>query len=112
MKKLFFLLSCLLALGSTPVWAQTTPEVVVVRVVEDISEIRLMVARNGGPENLIKLRAGDNEKDMRSASMGVQKIVQQLYQEGYTLQSTFGGGNAGSGASQYSASTLIFIKKP
>jgi len=112
MEKIFFLLGCLLVLGSASVRAQTTPEVVVVRVVEDLSEIRLLVARNGGPENLIKFRAGNNEKDMRSAGVGVQKVIQQLYQEGYSLQSTFGGGNAGAGTYQYSASTLIFVKAP
>lgn len=103
MKKLLFVLSCLLVLDSAPVLAhKLEPEVVVVRVVEFNGRIKVSISR-GSKEESIELELGQSEKKMRATASGYQKLIQQLYQEGFHLQSTF--------TTNASTSTLIFVKE-
>lgn len=106
MKKLLFLGACLVALASSPAWAQAgEPEVVVVRVVEKIAgKNRLVVVRGEGKSEEVELDSGLNTKSMTASGEAMRRVFAQLYHEGYTLKSTFSG-------SQGFASTLVFVKE-
>jgi hypothetical protein len=93
MKKILFLGACLVALASKPVMAQTAgPDVVVVRVTD------------GLVASQIDLPVGTHTKGLVSSGEVIQQAIAKLYQEGYSLKSTFGG-------HQGSASTLVFVKE-
>jgi basic membrane lipoprotein Med (substrate-binding protein (PBP1-ABC) superfamily) len=106
MKKLIFLAACLVALTSQPVLAQTGgADVVVVKVFENSStaSLRIAISHGEGKTEVTELKGGGYGKYIGSSAEVCQRIVRQLYQEGYTLKTTFGG-------DQGSMSTLIFIK--
>jgi hypothetical protein len=106
MKKLFFLGACLMALGSSPVMAQTPEgDVVVVRVLDGIAgKSKLVVVRAEGKSETTELDSGLNEKSMTATGEVFRRVIAQLYREGYSLKSTFTG-------SQGFVSTLIFVKE-
>jgi hypothetical protein len=105
MKKLLFLGACLVALASQPVMAQTSgPDIVVVRVIDGIAASQMVIVRGLGKNERIDLADGSNNKGLVSSGEAIQQAIAKLYQEGYSLRSTFGG-------HQGSASTLIFVKE-
>lgn len=106
MKKLIFFAGCLLALAAQPVLAQTGgADVVVVKVFEDSGNamLRIAISRGEGKTEVTELKGGGFGKHIGPSAEACQRIVRQLYQEGYTLKSTFGGDKG-------DMSTLIFIK--
>ncbi|UOQ70961.1 hypothetical protein [Hymenobacter cellulosilyticus] len=103
MKKLFFLLSCLLVLGSAPAWAQTSePDIVVVRTSEQMGSSRIVVTRGKGKSTAVELPNGYSEKSMIATSEKYFELVSGLYREGYVLQSTM--------SNQEHYTTLLFVK--
>lgn len=103
MKKLLFLGACLVALASQPVVAQTSgPEVVVVRVFDAGINVHLAINRGKGKTELVTFSSGANDKHLAEAAEGYQQALFKLYQEGYTLKSTF--------TTSDRLSTLVFVK--
>jgi hypothetical protein len=105
MKKLFFLGACLVALASSPVMAQTgTPDIVVMQVRETpTGSARIVLAYPGGKMEELDFKAGYTEKAQNEAASEYQKLFTKLYQQGYSLKSTFGPGSN-------SIYTLVFVK--
>jgi basic membrane lipoprotein Med (substrate-binding protein (PBP1-ABC) superfamily) len=103
MKKLLFLGACLVALASQPLMAQTGgSNVVVVRVHDSGVNIELVINRGKGQSELIKFNSGVSDKHLQEAAEGYQQALAKLYQEGYSLKSTF--------TSTERLSTLVFVK--
>lgn len=105
MKKGFFLCACLLALATRPAAAAVPPEIVVVRIYEG-SHTVIIITRGEGKSEKIELENGTTDKRLTRGSEGYYKVFEQLYQEGYTVQSTF--------STLYDANqgftTLLFVK--
>lgn len=105
MKKLFFIGACLVALASQPVLAQTGgADVVVVQLKESVTgTMRVVIAYPGGKMEEQEFKAGYTDKAQNEAATEYQKLITKLYQQGYTLKSTFGPGHS-------LLQTLVFIK--
>lgn len=88
MKKLFLLCACLLALVTQPCAAAVPPEIVVVRIYEGIHTV-IIITRGEGKSEKIEVENGTTDKRLIQANEGYYKVLEQLYQEGYTVQSTF-----------------------
>lgn len=107
MKKLFLLFACLLTLTySAPRAHAGTPDVVVVRVLEMPGTIFLSIARNGRPNELLEFSNGYTPELVKKSGASYQKVIQQLYQEGYALQGSFASGHPTNDAWV----TMIFVK--
>jgi hypothetical protein len=103
MQKLLFLGSCLVALASQPVMAQTgEADVVVVRVYDAGANVELAISRGKGQVEMIKFSSGVSDKHLKEAAEGYQQALAKLYQEGYSLKSTF--------TTSENLSTLVFVK--
>jgi hypothetical protein len=104
MKKLFFLGACLVALSSSPVMAQTSgPDVVVMKVYERAGTLRIAVSHGEGKTEVIEGTGGAGKKDIITSSETLHKVITGLYQQGYSLKSTFE-------TNQGVLSTLVFVK--
>jgi basic membrane lipoprotein Med (substrate-binding protein (PBP1-ABC) superfamily) len=107
MKKLIFLAACLVVLTSQTVLAQTGgADLVVVKVFEDSgnASLRIAISHGEGKTEVTELKGGGYGKYIGPSAEACQRVVRQLYQEGYTLKTTFSGDHG-------SMSTLIFIKE-
>ena len=105
MKKLLFWCICLLVWAASPAHAQTSgPAVVVVRVFEDGGYLRMDIARPEGKRERREFKARDLREPGAAAEL-TRQLLAQLYQEGYSLTSTYGGGRFGS------TNTLVFTKR-
>jgi hypothetical protein len=106
MKKLLFLGACLVALSSSPVMAQAggTEVVVMSMRTASLGRTRVVLAYSGGKteEKLIK-NMSNSDKAQDEATSAYQEIITNLYQQGYSLKSTFSGFQGG-------FSTLVFVK--
>jgi hypothetical protein len=104
MKKLIFLGACLVALTSQPVLAQTdgADVVVIVQTYPIAGGTRVLVSRSAGNTEQIDFKSGG--KNQAQEAEGYQQLFAKLYQEGYSLTSTFSPGSM-------AASTLVFTKK-
>ncbi|MBO2010886.1 hypothetical protein [Hymenobacter negativus] len=109
MKKLFWLGACLLALSVHPVKAQATnPEIAVVRVYEYETWVELVIVRGPDQSEILKFDSGTTEKSLTKSGKGYYNALFKLYQEGYSLQSTFTATPTAAG----SFTTLLFVKAP
>lgn len=101
MKKLFFVLSGALMLGSTAVLVED-PSVVIVRASDLSGRGRIIVLRGAAtPEETVECPSAS------ALTLGYQKVILKLYNEGYVLQQTLSSSN-----DQFTAHTLIFVKTP
>ena len=90
MKKLIFLGACLVALASQPVAAQTgEAEVLVVRITEYVTTVHVSVTRGEGRSEQWKFDSGDRGQRLDVSGQGYQKLLADLYKQGFHLQSTF-----------------------
>lgn len=93
----------MVALVSQPVLAQTSgSDVIVVRVYDAGVNVELAISRGKGNSELIKFSSGIRDKHLLEAAEGYQQALAKLYQEGYTLKSTF--------TTSENLSTLVFVK--
>lgn len=89
MKKLFYIMSCLLVLSSSPVIALADePSVVLVRTFERGVKPTITIVRETGEPELIKARSQDYLVTYR-------KVIADLYAQGYVLQGTLSVGEGG-----------------
>jgi hypothetical protein len=92
-----------MALASQPVMAQTAgAEVIVVRVYDAGGNVELAISRGKGQVEMIKFSSGVRDKHLQEAAEGYQQVLAKLYQEGYSLKSTF--------TTAENLSTLVFVK--
>lgn len=110
MKKLLLLGACLWALSVNPVLAQAAdPDIVVVRVNEYIGSVDMVISHGPGKSEFLKFENGTNQKRLTSSAEEYYKVFSKLYQQGYTLQSTF---TAALASANSSNTTLLFVKAP
>jgi len=88
MKKLFLLCACLLILAAPLRAVVAPPEIIVVRIYEGRKTI-IIITRGEGKSEKIEVENGLTDKKLMEASEGYYKVFERLYQEGYTVQSTF-----------------------
>ena len=88
MKKLLFLCACLWALAMLPSAAAAPPDIVVVRIYEGM-HTTIIITRGEGKSEKIEIENGVTDKRLTQANEGYYKVFERLYQEGYTVQSTF-----------------------
>lgn len=117
MKKLFFLLlSCLLVLSTTSARAQTVntanAQVLVVRLVETGSNNYLLIANGSEKPEQIYIKAALAQSANEAAVVGYQRVIANLYQQGYVLQSTLSALQEPGMPDAWRASTMIFVKVP
>ncbi|AMR28939.1 hypothetical protein A0257_18755 [Hymenobacter psoromatis] len=108
MKNILLLCACLWALA-TPLRVVAGPpaDIVVVRIVEGRS-VTAIITRGDGKSEKVEFDRGASDENLTQSSEGYYKLFHQLYQEGYSLQSTFStSNNLGSGFI-----TLLFVKAP
>ncbi len=107
MKKLLLVGACLWALATLPSVAAAPPEIIVVRIYEG-SHTTIIITRGEGKSEKIEIENGIADKRLTQASEGYYKVFERLYQEGFTVQSTF--------TTVYDANrgftTLLFVKAP
>jgi hypothetical protein len=109
MKKLLYVGACLLALASVPASAQTgSTDVVVVKVTEAYDYLLLDIARAGVKPERRTFKRRDLLVDGAPAEI-TRQLIAELYQEGYTLTSAYGGGGIRTG-SNINLNTLVFTK--
>jgi hypothetical protein len=89
MKKLLLLCACLWVLAAPLQAAVAPPEIVVVRVYEGIGKVTIIITRGEGKSEKVEFDRGTSDKNLIQSSEGYYRVFQQLYQQGYTLQSTF-----------------------
>jgi hypothetical protein len=107
MKKNFLLFACLLALRANPVKAAAgDPEIVVIRIHEFITSVDMSIIRGPGKTEYLEFKSGSSNKRLEESGQGYYKVLFQLYQEGYVLQSTF----TSQVASDDSFTTLVLVK--
>lgn len=106
MKKLFYVLGCLLILSSSPVLARAEdPAVVVVRVYEG-AYLEMTIARGTEAPEYLKFDTGYSKKAMAATARGYQEVLSKLYAQGYVLQQSIDGSHT----SNSTSCTLIFVK--
>ena len=107
MKKLFFVVGCLLVLGSSPVFAQQEPDIVIVRIYDlRYSSGQIVITRGEGKSEIVPLENGVSDKKVIKASETYHRVIKQLYQEGYVMQGIVKNGEG------YSYTTVLFVKAP
>lgn len=103
MKKLFFLLSCLLVLGSIPTLAQGEPDMAIVQI--DFNTRKVVITRAEGKSEVtdFSLRQGFEKRVVDSNEL-YYATIKRLQQEGYTLKEVLNSGG--------SSSVFLFVKTP
>ena len=93
MKKLLWLGACQVALAAAPAMAQTgPPDVVVVETTDRLDGYRIVVTHGEGKTQVRELVRKDLKQSPNAPAEALQKVLTQLYQEGYHLRGTGGGG--------------------
>jgi hypothetical protein len=106
MKNLFFCCICLVAWAASPALAQTSgPAVVVVEVFDNGNGLVMDIARPEGKHERREFKLRDLRAEGAAAEL-TRQLIAQLYQEGYGLTSTYGGGDRFG-----LRNTLVFTKR-
>ncbi|WP_139923398.1 hypothetical protein [Hymenobacter sp. DG01] len=107
MKKLLFVVSCLLVLSVSPVLAQEAPAVVTAQLGQDNGRLYVSVSTGSGPAQTQKFVPAKSQTYGQMVAEQSQKLVSTYIKQGYVLQGIIPGGQMGNGNS---SSTLIFVK--
>jgi hypothetical protein len=106
MKNLLLLVAALWLLA-TPLRATAgPPTIVVVRIYESVIKVTAIITRAEGKSEQVEFDKGPYNKRLVQSSEGYYQLFQKLYQEGYSLQSTFTAPNG----ENNSYTTLLFVK--
>ena len=90
MKKILILIACLLALGASPVNAQTSgPGVIFVSITPVRFSYKVAITREDGKSEMLTVPVGTSDKNLTGNSQWYQKLISKFYQDGYALKSTF-----------------------
>ncbi|MBX0292387.1 hypothetical protein K3G63_18210 [Hymenobacter sp. HSC-4F20] len=81
--------------------AQTPSPTVVVRVYEIINHRNLVISYGNGKTETVKTPGAVGDKDQQESAAQIQQVVDRLYQEGYHIVSTAGGGTQGGPVTTY-----------
>ena len=109
MKKVFFVLGCLLLLSSAPVWAQGKADVVTVRVEEQGYYLYIYTARSGSAVvETQELQTAKRERPGVLITRTYQQVMTTYLDQGYTLQSLI----ANKPGAENAVNTFIFVKAP
>lgn len=109
MKKLSYILGCLLVLSSSPAFALADePAVVVVRIYESRATVEMTLVRGTGQPEFYRFASGNAKKDLVATATGYQEVISKLYAQGYMLQQ----GLEGVQGENSNLHTLIFVKAP
>lgn len=105
MKRIFCICICLWALNLSGALAQTaSPPVVVVQTyysgVTRLNTFHILVSRGEGKTDHTEVKI--TEKQTPAEAEALQQVIAKLYQDGYTLQGSFG----------TRLSSLVFVKRP
>jgi hypothetical protein len=102
MKKFLFLGACLVALASQPATSQVTEKEVII----------VQATATGGGDGFIAITRGAGKvenvsfktfnKKFPEESVAYQQVITKLYQEGYSLKSTF--------STSSNSVTMVFVK--
>jgi len=86
--------ACQLVFASSPAMAQTsTPDVVVVRTTDSYpNNLRIVVTHGEGKTEVLELPSKGLNQSPTGQEEALQKVFAKLYQEGYQLKGTGGGG--------------------
>lgn len=83
-------------------------DIVVARICEFYGSVEMVISHGEGKSEYLEFDTGFNKKRLTAAAEGYHKELAKLYQQGYTLQSTFTSSvNAG-----VDITTLFFVKVP
>jgi hypothetical protein len=104
MKKLFYMMGCLLVLSSSPVWAQgDQPNVVVVRTSESNLKLFILTARGG--EKAEREEFKYSTKDYYEQVLAkYQQLIASYLDKGYVLHSMT--------SPVFGSNTFVFVKGP
>lgn len=111
MKKLFFWGACLVALASGPAVAQTGGVETVVVTVENNLGLHIVISRGPGKSEVVEVSYKEVRQNPTAEEEGLQQVFNKLFQQGFSLQGTYGGGGAGRSGSFLFNNTLIFTKR-
>ena len=89
MKKILILIACLLALGASPVNAQTSGPGVVFVSITHLNSYKAVITREDGKSEMLTFSIGASDKNLVDYSQWYQKLISKFYQDGYALKSTF-----------------------
>ena len=93
MKKFRWLVAGRLALASAPAMAQASAsDVVVVRTTDSFDNLRIVVTHGEGKTQVLEFARKDLKQSPNGQEEALQKVFAKLYQEGYRLSGTGGGG--------------------
>jgi hypothetical protein len=109
MKKLVYVMGCLLVLSSSSVLAQQVPEVVTVAIENHGWQGLVLITARGeasAQSEEITFKARDDYK--KRATEEYQRLVSSYYQRGFVLQGIL----PGRPDDTYPTSTLLFVKAP
>ncbi|WP_223648566.1 hypothetical protein [Hymenobacter psoromatis] len=102
MKNLLFLCACLWALAMPLRAVAGPPDIIVVQISLFAGDYNAIITRGKGKSETIALNNGGSKKDQIQCNEEYYQLFQQLYQEGYILQSTF--------TNRTADTTLLFVK--
>jgi len=107
MKKLLFLGTCLVALASSPIRAQTgVSQIAVLRITEYPGTVYVSLTQAEGKSEQWKFDNGSTGKRLDDSGQGYYKLLANLYNQGYHLQSTF----SSAIGTDLNRTTLILVK--
>ena len=93
MKKWTWFVAGRLALAAAPAMAQASaPDVVVVRTTDSFDNLRIVVTHGEGKTQVLEFARKDLKQSPTGPEEALQKVFAQVYQEGYHLSGTGGGG--------------------
>lgn len=111
MKKLLILSTCLWALGFNPTLAQTGGVETVVVTVDDYLTLRIIISRGPGQSEVVEVPLKDIRQHPTARQETLQREFNKLFEQGFALQGTYGGGATDRGGSFMGHSTLVFTKR-
>lgn len=111
MKKKFFLGACLVALASSPAMAQVGVAETVVVTVENNVGLHVVISRGPGKSEVVEVSYKEIRQNPAAQEERLQQVFDKLFQQGFSLQGTYGGGGAGRSGSFLFNNTLIFTKR-
>ena len=93
MKTFMWLVAGRLTLAAAPAMAQAGgPDVVVVRTTDSFGDLRIVVTHGEGKTQVLELARKDLKQSPTGQEETLQNVFAKLYQEGYRLSGTGGGG--------------------